>query len=498
MQPRETNAMDRRTLLRRAAKAIAGSAACLALSPAPPLAAQDSFRSAIPGLTPTWIGTTQTAPWQTQPLRPLGWLWDMLDVQVSLESDQPAIDGFGACFNELGWTSLQALSPGDRESILAELFTPGKGANFTLCRMPVGANDFARKWYSYDETPDDFPLEHFSIANDLETLAPFIRSAQKYNPHLRLWASPWSPPSWMKRNKNYAMPLPVPGGPLTAVHPDEASEDMFIQEDRFFTAYAAYFGKFIDAYKQQGIEVGMVMPQNEFNSAQPFPSCTWSPEGLARFIRYLGPAMDARRVQIFLGTYERGNRQQVDRAMADAEARRWIKGLGVQWAGKGAVAAIRKQYPGFTIYQSEQECGDGRNDWSYAGYCWDLMKHYLRSGAAGYMYWNLSLQTGGESHWGWKQNSLVTVDSETKTYRFNPEYYLLKHVSHFVQPGARRLETDGTFDDLLAFLNPDKSVAVILRNESDRPRPVSVIVAELTVPAVMQPDSFNTLLVKRA
>ena len=81
---------------------------------------------------------------------------------------------------------------------MQELFEPGKGANFTICRMPVGANDFSREWYSYDETDGDFTMENFSIDNDRETLMPFIKDAKKYRPDLAIWASPWSPPSWMR------------------------------------------------------------------------------------------------------------------------------------------------------------------------------------------------------------------------------------------------------------------------------------------------------------
>jgi glucosylceramidase len=166
----------------------------------------------------------------------------------------------------------------------------------------------------------------------------------------------------------------------------------------------------------------------------------------------------------------------------------------VQWAGKGAVAEIHRQHPSLPIYQSEQECGDGRNNWAYASYCWDLMKHYFRSGANGYMYWNLSLQEGGESRWGWKQNSLVTVDTKTRQYRWNHEYYLLKHVSHFVMPGAKRLQTEGTQDDVLGFVNPDGSVAVVMRNEVGFERPVHVTVDGRSMACVMEPDSLNTLV----
>ena len=487
------HSLKRRDVLKRGLKLVAGSAV-FAL-PGRVLAQGSDTASPV-----TWISTTETAPWKVQPLRKPGWQWDTLNVQIDAASQNPEIEGFGACFNELGWTSLGALSAGDRESIFDEMFSPGKGANFSICRMPIGANDFSRGWYSYDETADDFSLQHFSIANDLETLVPFIHNAQKYNPKLQVWASPWSPPIWMKTNKHYAAAMQVmPGAPPNGIRPDQVGKegtDMFIQEERYFEAYAKYFGKFIDAYRQQGINVSMVMPQNEFNSAQPFPSCTWTPEGLAKFIRHLGPQMQERQVKLFFGTYERGNEQLLNVVMADANAKQWIKGVGVQWAGKNAVSAIRKDYPGLAIYQSEQECGDGKNDWTYAGYCWDLMKHYLKSSATGYMYWNVSLKTGGESHWGWPQNSLVTVDVNAKSYKWNHEYYLLKHVSHFVQPGARRLETDGTFDNLLAFANPDKSVAVILRNESAHERPIDLTVAGKTIQGVMPADSFNTLLLK--
>lgn len=406
------------------------------------------------------------------------------------------MEGFGACFNELGWTSLQLLSAADQDSIFQEMFAPGRGANFTLCRMPIGANDFARNWYSYDETPGDFALKNFSIANDRETLLPFIQKAQRYNPQLCLWASPWSPPSWMKTNGHYAEAQQSPDRPPNGLRPDQVGHegsDVFIQEERYLAAYAAYFGKFIDAYRQNGIVVGMVMPQNEFNSAQAFPSCTWTPEGLSRFIEHLGPAMQVRDVQIFFGTLERGNPELLNRTLADKAAARWIKGVGVQWAGKNALEAIHEQHPQLKLYSTEQECGDGQNTWSYAGYCWRLMKHYLEDGASAYMYWNLSLKKGGLSRWGWPQNSLVTVDEQSGTYHFNHEYYFLKHASHFVQNGARRLAINGTCDDALAFRNLDGSYVVIVRNESPQPHPLDISIAGRKVSVALEPDSISTL-----
>jgi glucosylceramidase len=263
-----------------------------------------------------------------------------------------------------------------------------------------------------------------------------------------------------------------------------------------FAAYAQYFGKFIDAYKAEGIKIGVVMPQNEFNSAQNFPSCTWTPEGLTRFIRALGPEMESRDVQIYFGTLERGNPKLLETVMADPQASRYIHGLGAQWAGKNALPALHREFPSLVVFQSEQECGDGKNEWSYTGYCWQLMKHYFRAGASGYMYWNISLLDGTKSTWGWAQNSLVAVDPAKKTFRYTHDYYLLKHLSHFVDVGAKRLETTGTCDDCIAFLNPNGTTIVLLRNELPNPSMVQVQLSARTMVVELPPDSLGTLSIK--
>jgi glucosylceramidase len=362
--------------------------------------------------------------------------------------------------------------------------------------MPIGANDFATEAYSYDETDGDFDLNHFSIEHDRQTLVPFIHAAQRYQPKLRLWASPWSPPSWMKRNHFYAEAKAYPGMKENGIRPDQIGhegEDMFIQEPRYFDAYARYFGRFIDAYRAEGIELGMVMPQNEFNSAQNFPSCTWTAGGLARFLHYLGPEMKKRDVEVFFGTLERGDPKLFEAVMADRKAAPFIKGLGIQWAGKNALPAIRREFPALSIYQSEQECGDGKNSWSYTSYCWQLMKHYFRHGACAYMYWNISTDQGGMSTWGWPQNSLVSVDPATKTFRYNHDYYLLKHLTHFVDVGANLIETTGTCDDALAFLNSNGTVVLLVRNELPHPQLLQVKVSDRTIAVELPPDSVGTL-----
>ena len=318
----------------------------------------------------TWISTTEKEPWIEQAVEPAVNI-ESPDIEILLNHQQQTIEGFGTCFNELGWTSLSLLSNDDRESIMRELFEPGFGASFNICRMPVGANDFARNWYSYDETDEDFEMKNFSIANDEETLIPFIKNALKYNPSLKIWASPWSPPSWMKYNHHYACRsvLGINNGLQPELECKEGT-DMFIQDEKYFKAYALYFSKFIQAYREQGIKISMVMPQNEPNSVQVFPSCTWTSKGLAKFITHLGPEMEALGVDVFFGTMEREDVRLVDTILTDPQSGKYIKGVGFQWAGKGAIKAVHQKHPELILYQSEQECGNGKNDWQYCVYVW--------------------------------------------------------------------------------------------------------------------------------
>ena len=464
-----------------------------------------------------WVSTTFESPWVTQPEVVAVSETSEPDVVVDVTKTAQTIDGFGTCFNELGWTSLSLLDETVRESILKEMFAPGVGANFTICRMPVAANDFAIDWYSYNETEGDFEMKNFSIDHDRATLIPFIQGAQRYNPNIKIWASPWCPPSWMKWNKHYAsrsttalakrlkkrqtgeetFMFRVVDNELPEDRQAFEGADAFIQKDAYFKAYALYFSKFIDAYRQEGIDIFGVMPQNEFNSDQPYPSCCWTLGGLATFMgKYLGPAMAEKGVEMMYGTVERPREAMIDSIMQDPDCKRYVKAIGFQWAGKDALPIAARKYPHLKFLQTEQECGNGKNDWNGAVHSWDLMKHYLSHGVSVYTYWNTSLKQGGISRWGWAQNSLVVVSEDGKTFSYTPEYYIMKHVSHNVQPGAKRLVTDGAYKDVLAFVNRDNSVVIVAGNSGTTDKPVSFKVNNSIYSPVLKANSVNTLLIK--
>ena len=476
-----------------------------------------------------WVTTSFENPWQENQLNKVGNELSDNVITIDVQKTLQTIEGFGTCFNELGWTSLSLLSYDDKQAILHELFEPGKGANLSMGRMPLGANDFSLDFYSYDETDGDFELKDFSIDHDRQTLLPFVKSALAVQPQLKMFASPWCPPAWMKYNKHYAcnstaalrkmieermaqLPdsvrhrmggdsgisgwLSVDNG-LDIDKSIAEGEDAFIQEPQYLDAYARYFGKFIDAYRGEGVVFQKVMPQNEFNSAQPYPACVWKAESLANFIgNYLGPEMEKRGVEVYYGTIERANLDLSHTVLNHPTARKYISGMGFQWAGKDALPTLHAEYPNLPCYQTEQECGDGKNDWKGAMHSWDLMKHYFKNGVQAYFYWNTSLLEGGVSRWGWSQNSLVTVNKDAKSFRYTPEFYVLKHASRFVLPGAKLLELDNGYDDALAFVNTDGSIVVLLGNQTDSSQKVTIKVENHLKTIELEPNTLNTVVLK--
>jgi glucosylceramidase len=453
----------------------------------------------------TWISTNPTVRWQAQPDLPVTTAAvSMFDrhVEVALDKPKQTIEGFGGAFSERGWDALSALPANLRTQALAALFSVD-GAGFNLCRTPIAANDIARKWYSYAETPDDFELRNFSIANDKATLIPYIRSAMTIQPHLKVWASPWSPPIWMKTNGHYAMAPSWSDQPSNGLEPGQQGkegQDYFIQEDRYFDAYARYFRRYVEEYKKAGVTIAMVMPQNEFNSAQPFPSCCWTPEGLARFVPFLGKELEQTGTDIFFGTLERPDADMLTKVLNDVKAGPYLKGVGIQWGGKGALEDISRFHNGFPIWGSEQECGRGTNDWHYTRYGWDLIKRYFNAGANAWHYWNMAMPLDGLTGWGWPQNALVSVDTKAGTYTLTNDYWLMKHLAAHVRRGARFVPATSFlgFENQLAFRNPNGDLVIVIQNALTTPHKVGIAIGAKQITPVLPADSFNTIVIPSA
>lgn len=434
--------------------------------------------------------TSEQAPWQKSQIKVKKQEDANADIIIS-ETKEQAIDGFGGCFNELGWDALSLLSEQQRNTVLNDLFGPD-GVRYTFCRLPIGANDYSRNWYSLNDTPGDFEMKNFSIERDRTGLIPYIKSALAINPDLKLWASPWSPPVWMKTTRHYAT---APGDRNDFTKENEVEGDHFIQKPEYLSAYALYLSKFIDAYKDNGINISLLQFQNEPYTKHQWPNCSWLPKSMANFIgKYLGPVFSEKHpnVDLYFGTFNCNKMEDLACVMEDTEASKYIRGIGLQWEGKDIVAEVHRKYPAMKLMQTENECGGGTFDWGAAEHTFNLLKTYLDGGVNAYMYWNMVLADDGASTWGWKQNTMIRINSQTKEVIYTPEFYVMKHLSHFVRNGAHKLKiTKG--DDVLAFRNPDNKVIVICANKEDKSRNVQIACNGYIMDVQLAPKTFNTI-----
>jgi len=301
------------------------------------------------------------------------------------------IEGFGGCFNELGWEALTALPAEKRDAALRELFAPD-GANFTLGRAPIGANDFSLGWYSLDETPGDYAMEHFSIARDRQDLIPFIKAAMKYQPALGIWAVPWCPPSWMTTNGRYR-------------------QGRIKDDPQTLAAYAIYLSRFVQAWRAEGINLYAIHPQNEPTlNDNIYPQCLWTASQMNVFLRdHLLPRLKRDRVavEVWLGTIVNESLSEyVDPVLGDPATGPSLVGVGYQYGGQKALLATHQRYPGKRLAQTETECYGGGNSWDQAMLTFGHLIEDTANFASSYFFWNLVLDESGLSRWNWRQNSL--------------------------------------------------------------------------------------------
>jgi glucosylceramidase len=413
-------------------------------------------------------------------------------------NEYQAMYGFGACLNELGFLALTRIGPQDQKQVLEDLFGIGDnqcGINF--CRLPIGANDYSTGWYSLDEEPGDYALKKFSIDRDRKILIPYIRIIQSVVPNLNFFASPWSPPTWMK-------------------NPPVYNWGKLIQTKENLTAYAHYFVKYVEAYREEGITINQIHVQNEPVANQKFPSCMWTGEELRLFIRdYLGPAFEESGLdtEIWLGTINAPgcdfNQMIFDKwavedydyfahtVLSDQEALKYIAGVSYQWGGKIAIQrTFESWWPQIRLMQSENECGFGDNTWEYARYMWTMLKHYIGNGAESYIYWNLILEPWGYSTWGTPQNAMITVNPDTKQVQYNPDYYVMKHFSSSIRRGAIRLGIKGPMaGDALVFKNTDGTYTIEVFNPFNRVTPLLFSLYNRIYAFDLEPLSINSIII---
>ena len=395
-------------------------------------------------------------------------------------------EGFGGCFNEIGWKYLQVLGQSDRDRAMQLLFGTD-GARFAMGRIPMGASDYAVARYTDDEGSADTSMANFNTTEDGKYLIPYIQAALAVKSDIKFWASPWTPPTWMKT------------GPFTATTDDSATTSSNFDSGNMkddagnLTAYAQYFVKFIAAYKAAGINISYVAPQNEPNYALHYPSCLWTSALFTKFVgQYLGPALPSG-VGVMLGTLSNSNSgADVDlgnAVLADATAKNFVKVAGVQWNVLDKVNG-GTTFGSLHIWATEHKCGnypwsgatgcgDGSstscpaynsskapNDQAYGVESWYQIRNAITKGkVTAYNAWNMVLDTVGngiDTHRAWNQDALLAVDNSSKALNVTSAYCVFRHFSQFVAVGATRVATSG--GDAVAFKNPDGHIVAVMYN----------------------------------
>lgn len=424
------------------------------------------------------------------------------DLTINDATTYQTWDGFGGSFNEMGWNVLTMLSTTERDRAIKLLFDAVDGAHFVFGRIPIGASDYAMDRYTLNETAGDYAMTNFSIARDRMRLIPFVKAALGYNANLRLWASPWTPPTWMKTTTGT-----VSGAACTNTGTTAYDGGCMQDNAQMLQALALYLAKFVQEYGKEGIKIEAIHHQNEPGYATGYPSCLWSPALYTKFIStYLAPTFTSQNVTaaIYLGTMSNNDSGKdgtiVTTVNADATASKLIKGYGLQWNMRPIVAGLTSR--GLPIMQTEHQCGNypwqtatfksdkAPNDHAYGIETWTLIRDWILAGVNSYSAWNMVLDTIGtgiDAGRLWPQNALLTVDTTAKTLTATPAYYVFRHFSQYVAPGAKRVATSGTPVDALAFKNPDGSIVAVMYNAGTAARTVTLSIGgarlQLSVPA---------------
>lgn len=449
---------------------------------------------AAPGAS--WVVTTQTEPWRNAGEVALTSAKGKdFTIVIDKKTVKQEIDGFGGCFNEKGWVALSILTSEQKEEVLKSLFDSEKGAGFNICRVPIGASDYAIDRYTLNEVKDDYEMKNFSIERDKGCLIPYIKAAMKYKPDLKIWGSVWTPPTWMKTNGDFD------GG--------------FMKDDpKVYNAFALYLARFLEEYQKEGINAYAVAIQNEPTIETHYPSCLWTESQFLTFIKdHIGPFFKERGVrgEIWLGTIQDSNYLRYpDTVLSDPKANSYVTTVGYQWEGLASVARTREYFPEKRIMQTETECGNWywkarfdpnkpQNDWSYGVYTWNKVRDYFERGVNSYMLWNMVLDQEGKSIDSvrpWPQNAPIVVDTNTKSVIYTPMYYAFKHFSHFIKPGAHLIgvSTAGIWEDAVAFQNPDGKVVLVLQNDTANEKPLKIKMGKTAVSVTLPAKSWSTLI----
>ncbi|MDR1755961.1 MAG: glycosyl hydrolase [Culturomica sp.] len=372
--------------------------------------------------------------------------------------------GFGGAITDAAAETFARLPEEKQQELLQAYYDPQSGIGYNFGRINMAGCDFSSSSYHHIEEGDT-ELKTFDLSPDEKHRIPLLRQIQETTQdELLLLVSPWSPPAWMKSNRNV-----LRGGSLL---------------DPYKPAWANYYIRFIDEYEKRGIPIWGVSVQNEPMAAQSWESCIYTAEEERDFIKnYLGPTIArSAHKDLKLIAWDHNRDLIYHRAhtiMNDPEAARYVWGFGFHWYGQALfdnLKLVKESYPEKELLFTEG-CAEGFHpekitNWALGErYAYSMIRD-LNSGTSAWLEWNILLdEKGGPNHAGNFCFAPVHADTRTGELIYTNSYYYIGHFSKFIRRGAKRIAVSSTRNNLetTGFLNPDGSVAVILLNRTDHP-----------------------------
>lgn len=399
------------------------------------------------------------------------------------------IFGFGGAFTEAAAYNYSMMSEQTKQELIDAYFDSEKGIGYTLGRTHIGSCDFSLSLYS-NVSDSDKELSSFNLDRDMEYVIPFVRDAiKKTGDKLVLFASPWSPPGFMKTTGREIL-----GGELLEEYKD---------------SWALYFVKYIQEMKKAGVDIWGVTVQNEPNAVQTWESCYYTAEAEAEFVKnHLIPVFDKNGLgDIKIIVWDHNKEQLYDRAkviFADKELRKRIWGIGMHWySGEhfDAVRVTKEKYKEKDILLTEMCVGMPKSRRGYVAaaekYAHDMMGNLL-AGACGICDWNMLLDTDGAPNHNRIGDCAAPIyyDKAQDEIRLTDIYYYIGHFSKFIKKGARRLAVSKYSDDLevCAFENTNSAIAAVILNRSGRRKFFNLKYNGKYVRGQSSPNSIMTLV----
>ncbi|AJR02906.1 glycoside hydrolase family 30 protein [Siansivirga zeaxanthinifaciens] len=437
------------------------------------------------------------------------------------EQTYQTITGFGGAFTEASAYLLNKLSKANRDTILKAYFAKD-GARYSLTRTHMNSCDFSLSQYSYSPVEDDVNLEHFTIEADKDDLIPMIKDAMAFSEDgFKIFASPWTAAPWMKDNNHWV------GGKLLP---------------KYYNTWALFFSKYIDAYKSEGIDIwGFTVENEPHGNGNNWESMHFTPQEMTHFVQnYLGPKLEAdgKGDKIILGYDQNraGLKEWVDEMYKDEASSKYFDGTAIHWYESTydffpeALQYAHNKAPNKYLIETEgcvdsevpkwqddawywkKEATDWGWDWAseeekylhpkYAPvnrYARDIIG-CLNNWVDGWVDWNMVLDRQGGPNWfkNWCVAPVI-VDPDADEVYFTPLYYTMAHFSKYIRPEAKIIGLENSDKDLMltSALNTDGSIAVVIFNETEKPKSINLILNDKTVEFSIDAKAIQTVVIPK-